>query len=134
MRSRILLGALSAAVVIVVASAIFLLAPPDVDESVVRLKPGDLITRKSLENGIAAAVATGDETGPRSWEIRSSVVASQVQIHREWGGVVPELASRQHVRDICGVTERALRDGGVSWDQLDGVAVTQRDRRRAQQY
>ena len=42
MRSRILLGALSAAVVIVVASAIFLLAPPDVDESVVRLKPGDL--------------------------------------------------------------------------------------------
>jgi len=73
----------------------------------------------------AAAVATGDETGPRSWEIRSSVVASQVQIHREWGGVVPELASRQHVRDICGVTERALRDGGVSWDQLDAVAVTQ---------
>ena len=42
MRSRILLGALSAAVVIIVASAIFLLAPPDVDEGVVRLKPGDL--------------------------------------------------------------------------------------------
>jgi N6-L-threonylcarbamoyladenine synthase len=37
------------------------------------------------------------------WAIRSNVVASQVDIHREWGGVVPELASRQHVRDICGV-------------------------------
>ena len=45
------------------------------------------------------------------WAIRSNVVASQVEIHREWGGVVPELASRQHVRDICGVVERALADG-----------------------
>ena len=73
----------------------------------------------------AAAVAVGDETGPPSWEIRSSVIASQVEIHREWGGVVPELASRQHLRDICGVVERALRDGGVGWRQLDAIAVTQ---------
>ena len=41
-------------------------------------------------------------------DLRSNIVASQVEIHREWGGVVPELASRQHVRDICGVVERAL--------------------------
>ncbi len=48
---------------------------------------------------------------PRTpWRVRSNVVASQVDIHREWGGVVPELASRQHVRDICGVVERALSD------------------------
>jgi N6-L-threonylcarbamoyladenine synthase len=59
------------------------------------------------------------------WSIRSSVVASQVAIHREWGGVVPELASRQHVRDICGVVERALGEAGVSWSSLDAVAVTQ---------
>ena len=73
----------------------------------------------------AAAVAVEGEAGPASWEIRSSVVASQVDIHREWGGVVPELASRQHVRDICGVVERALRDGRVAWADLDAVAVTQ---------
>ena len=46
-------------------------------------------------------------------------------IHREWGGVVPELASRQHVRDICGVVERALDDAGAAWRGLDAVAVTQ---------
>jgi len=50
--------------------------------------------------------------------IRSNVIASQVPIHREWGGVVPELASRQHVRDICGVTERALADGRAGWRDL----------------
>jgi len=73
------------------------------------------------------AAAIVEETGDamRPWVIRSSVIASQVPIHREWGGVVPELASRQHVRDICGVVERALDDSGVTWKDLDGVAVTQ---------
>jgi N6-L-threonylcarbamoyladenine synthase len=59
------------------------------------------------------------------WRIRSNVVASQVDLHREWGGVVPEIASRQHVREICGVVERALGDGGVSWSDLNAVAVTE---------
>lgn len=73
------------------------------------------------------AAAVVEETGAaeRPWRIRSNVVASQVQIHREWGGVVPELASRQHVRDICGVVEGALGDAGVSWQAVDAVAVTQ---------
>jgi N6-L-threonylcarbamoyladenine synthase len=60
-----------------------------------------------------------------SWQIRSNIVASQIAIHREWGGVVPELASRQHVRDICGVVERALADGQASWNDVDALAVTQ---------
>jgi N6-L-threonylcarbamoyladenine synthase len=59
------------------------------------------------------------------WQLRSNIVASQVEIHREWGGVVPELASRQHVRDICGVVERALADGGAGWAAVDALAVTQ---------
>ncbi len=63
--------------------------------------------------------------GARPWTIRSSVVASQIAIHREWGGVVPELASRQHVRDICGVVERALADARAAWTDVDAVAVTQ---------
>jgi len=72
------------------------------------------------------AAAVVEETGDRNrpWSIRSSIVASQVPIHREWGGVVPELASWQHIRDICGVVERALNDASVTWRDLGAVAVT----------
>jgi N6-L-threonylcarbamoyladenine synthase len=73
----------------------------------------------------AAAVVAETSDAARPWEIRSSVVASQVEIHREWGGVVPELASRQHVRDICGVVERALADASAVPADLGAVAVTQ---------
>jgi N6-L-threonylcarbamoyladenine synthase len=80
------------------------------------------------------AAALVEETGEvdRPWRLRSSVVASQVEIHRVWGGVVPELSARQHIRDICGVVERALSDpaspkpqsegGGAS--DYDAIAVT----------
>lgn len=73
----------------------------------------------------AAAIVAETADPARPWEIRSNVVASQVAIHREWGGVVPELASRQHIRDICGVTERALADARAAWKDLGAVAVTQ---------
>src|SRR5687767_3557594 len=59
------------------------------------------------------------------WTIGSNVVASQIAIHREWGGVVPELASRQHIRDICGVVKTALDTAGVELSDLDAIAVTQ---------
>src|SRR5579864_8444841 len=73
------------------------------------------------------AAAVVEETGDarRPWAIRSNVIASQVPIHREWGGVVPELASRQHIRDICGVVERGLADGHARWCDLGAIAVTQ---------
>ena len=73
----------------------------------------------------AAAVVAETDDERRPWNIRSSVVASQVEIHREWGGIVPELASRQHVRDICGVVERALGDAGIGWPDVGAIAVTQ---------
>src|SRR3954454_23422633 len=75
------------------------------------------------ETSAAVIEETGDPAAP--WAIRSNVVASQVAIHREWGGVVPELASRQHIRDICGVVDRALADGGTTWTGLGAIAVTQ---------
>src|SRR3954464_4338718 len=75
------------------------------------------------ETSAAVVEETGDAAKP--WQLRSNVVASQVAIHREWGGVVPELASRQHLRDICGVVERALNDGGVAWKDLGAIAVTE---------
>jgi N6-L-threonylcarbamoyladenine synthase len=73
----------------------------------------------------AAAVVSETGEPQRPWTISSSVVASQVEIHRAWGGVVPELASRQHVRDICGVVERALADAAMAWPEVDAIAVTQ---------
>ena len=75
------------------------------------------------ETAAAVVRTTGDAAKP--WAIASSVIASQSDIHREWGGVVPEIASRQHVRDICGVVERALGDAGTSWADLDAIAATQ---------
>ena len=75
------------------------------------------------ETSAAVVDETGDPAKP--WAIRSNVVASQVAIHREWGGVVPELASRQHIRDICGVVDRALAEAGSTWRDLGAIAVTQ---------
>src|SRR5262245_11912569 len=73
----------------------------------------------------AAAVVEAAAGGELPWRLRSSIVASQVEIHREWGGVVPEIASRQHVRDICGVVERALADASAGWPDLHALAVTE---------
>jgi N6-L-threonylcarbamoyladenine synthase len=56
--------------------------------------------------------------------VRSSIVASQDAIHRDYGGVVPELASRNHVRVITPTIEQALADAGVTIAELDAVAAT----------
>jgi N6-L-threonylcarbamoyladenine synthase len=83
-----------------------------------------LAIETSCDETAAALIA---ETGERArpWQIRSSIVASQTAIHREWGGVVPELASRQHVRDICGVVDAALQQAHAAVADIDALAVTQ---------
>jgi N6-L-threonylcarbamoyladenine synthase len=67
----------------------------------------------------AAAVVEG---GAR---ILSSVVSSQAAIHAPFGGVVPELASRHHIENICPVVASAMSEAGVDYAALDAVAVTQ---------
>jgi N6-L-threonylcarbamoyladenine synthase len=57
-------------------------------------------------------------------EILSSVVHGQVEVHEPYGGVVPELASRDHVRAVEGVVDLALREAGVGLADLSGIAVT----------
>jgi N6-L-threonylcarbamoyladenine synthase len=57
--------------------------------------------------------------------LRSSVVASQFEAHGKYGGVVPELASREHLRAIVPVVRRALEQAGAGWGDLAAVAVTQ---------
>jgi N6-L-threonylcarbamoyladenine synthase len=56
--------------------------------------------------------------------ILSNQIASQVDIHARYGGIVPEVASRQHTLSIMPIIERAMTEAGVTWDDLDGIAVT----------
>jgi N6-L-threonylcarbamoyladenine synthase len=58
-------------------------------------------------------------------DILSSVVASQLDIHRKYGGVVPELASREHLRQIVPVVREALLQAGLTFADIDAVGVTQ---------
>ena len=59
-----------------------------------------------------------------SIEILSSVIASQDEIHRPFGGVVPEIAARAHLDIVDDLTAQAVRDSGLDWDDLDAVAAT----------
>jgi N6-L-threonylcarbamoyladenine synthase len=52
------------------------------------------------------------------------VIASQDEIHKKFGGVVPELAGRRHIEVISGVAQSALDQAGLKLDQIEGVAVT----------
>ena len=56
--------------------------------------------------------------------IRSNIVASQIEVHRLYGGVVPEIASRAHIEAISSITEQALREAGITLSEVGAVAVT----------
>ena len=71
----------------------------------------------SCDETAAAVVADGTT-------IRSNVIASQAALHRRFGGVIPELASRKHVERLLPVLDAALDDAGVGLDAIDAVAVT----------
>ena len=75
----------------------------------------------AIETSCDETAAAVIEDGHR---IRSNVVASQIELHRPFGGVYPELASRQHVLDIVPVIERAMHDAAVTWGDLSALAVT----------
>jgi N6-L-threonylcarbamoyladenine synthase len=58
------------------------------------------------------------------FEIRSNIVASQIETHRLYGGVVPEIASRAHIEAVTSITTQALDEAGITLSQLDCIAVT----------
>ena len=58
-------------------------------------------------------------------EIVSNVVSSQIDSHKRFGGVVPEIASRHHVEQITIVLEEALKEANVSYNEIDAIAVTE---------
>ena len=72
----------------------------------------------SCDETAAAVVADG-------LEVLSNVVASQIEIHKKYGGVVPELASREHLRQIVPVVREALAQANMRLAELDAIAVTQ---------
>ena len=71
-----------------------------------------------------AAAALFETARAGAGEVRASAVANQDDIHRAYGGVVPELASRNHVVTIGPVIERALKSAGCTLGDIDGIAVT----------
>ena len=72
----------------------------------------------SCDETAAAVVRSGEQ-------VVSNVVASQIATHRPYGGVVPELASREHLRNILPVVRTALAEAGLTYQTIDAVAVTQ---------
>lgn len=78
---------------------------------------------------ILAIETSCDETSAAVIEdgkkILSNIVASQVKSHQRFGGVVPEIASRHHVEQITLIIEEAMDEAGVTYDELDAVAVTE---------
>lgn len=56
--------------------------------------------------------------------VHSNIVASQVEIHQRYGGVVPEIASRQHILAVVPTIQRALNEAEVVWDDIEAIAVT----------
>ncbi|MBE6807551.1 MAG: tRNA (adenosine(37)-N6)-threonylcarbamoyltransferase complex transferase subunit TsaD [Ruminococcaceae bacterium] len=74
-----------------------------------------------IESSCDETAAAVVEDGRR---VLSNVIASQVEEHRKYGGVVPEIASRRHAEAISGVVRRALEEAGVTLQDIDGIAVT----------
>jgi N6-L-threonylcarbamoyladenine synthase len=72
----------------------------------------------SCDETAAAVVGNGEH-------VRSNVVSSQIATHQPYGGVVPELASREHLRAIVPVVRQALAEAGKSYESIDAIAVTQ---------
>ncbi|MBN8253954.1 tRNA (adenosine(37)-N6)-threonylcarbamoyltransferase complex transferase subunit TsaD [Priestia flexa] len=88
---------------------------------------GEIMTK---ENEVILAIETScDETAVAiirgGTEIVANVVASQIESHKRFGGVVPEIASRHHVEQITIVVEEALHQSNMTFDDIDAIAVTE---------
>ena len=85
--------------------------------------------RKQTEDRLILAIESScDETAAavvrNGREILSNVIYSQIALHTQFGGVVPEIASRKHIEKINQVIEQALQDADVTLQEIDGIAVT----------
>lgn len=76
-----------------------------------------LAIESSCDETAAAVVVDGRE-------VRSNIIYSQIELHKLYGGVVPEIASRKHVEKVNQVIRAAMQEADVTWDVIDAVAVT----------
>ncbi len=86
--------------------------------------------RKSASEGLILGIETScDETAgaviDAGFSQLSNIVASQIALHTNYGGVVPELASREHLRNIVAVVRAAIKVAGIAYSDLDAIAVTE---------
>jgi len=84
------------------------------------MKDGKLITlaiESSCDETAAAVMADGREA-------LSSIISSQIDIHKQYGGVVPEIASRHHLDNVNTVVDQAMEEASVSFDDVDMIGVT----------
>ena len=97
-------------------------APASLESESIRLVCQTILVRilgiESSCDETAAAVVKDGQT------ILSSIVASQLSTHGKYGGVVPELASREHLRAIVPVVREAMERSGSQWDDLAAIATT----------
>src|SRR5688572_32000154 len=93
-----------------------------------RSRPRAPTVRITVVSRILAIESSCDETAAAVVEdgerVLSSIVASQLDTHAKYGGVVPELASREHLRSIVPVVRRAIGSTGLSLSAMDAIAVT----------
>jgi N6-L-threonylcarbamoyladenine synthase len=76
---------------------------------------------------ILAIETSCDETSVaivRDRQVLSNIVSSQIAIHQQYGGVVPEIASRQHLETVNWAIEQAIQEANLSWQTIDGIAAT----------
>ena len=76
-----------------------------------------LSIESSCDETAAAIVVDGRE-------VKSNIIYSQIELHKLYGGVVPEIASRKHVEKVNQVIRAAIEEAHVTWDDIDAVAVT----------
>ncbi|MBR3304769.1 MAG: tRNA (adenosine(37)-N6)-threonylcarbamoyltransferase complex transferase subunit TsaD [Christensenellaceae bacterium] len=91
------------------------------EEKVKELVSGDDVTIMAFETSCDETACAVVKNGR---EVLGNSVYTQIAIHREFGGVVPEIASRNHVAKISSVAEDALSQAGIGYDGIDAVAVT----------
>lgn len=84
------------------------------------MKDGKILTlaiESSCDETAAAVIAEGRE-------VLSNIISSQIEIHKQYGGVVPEIASRHHLNNVNTVVDQALEEAGVTIDDVDMIGVT----------
>ena len=84
-------------------------------------KPLILGIESSCDETAASIITENDQGNPM---VLSNVISSQVDVHKEFGGVVPELAARSHLEKIDWIVKKAINDSGIKINEIDAVAST----------